>query len=256
MGAAGGTSAGGLRTAGTAATWLGSPRRRCGSLQGTQGAGWVPEAVAGRGEPCGLGTLSSRGPGDQAAARGAVVPAEKGRKAARFTKRPSASRKWPGLNWRGGSPTASCPGARSSGGAPQAFPVRGGRWTDGRPVHPGGPRRGAQGGGPEAGGKAGRGLAGICWGFVLSPRGPPWCGPGSAVRGCAAEGCPPMNHPSPASYGEPWHQAPESLRPPAPSAVNERNRSGVGGLALPPWGAGSRPAGCRRLCTAARGAGG
>lgn len=29
------------------------------------------------------------------------VPAEKGRKAARFTKCPSASRKWPGLNWRG-----------------------------------------------------------------------------------------------------------------------------------------------------------
>lgn len=98
----------------------------------------------------------------------AMVPAEKGRKAARFTKHPLASRKWPGLNWRGVSHcvlsrstelsrgTTGVPCGRAAGGA-------GSRCL----VHLGRPQTAALGRVPEEGGKLGRPLSPclleVCW---------------------------------------------------------------------------------------------
>lgn len=77
---------------------------------GDTGAGWAPGNGGGVALPAGEPGLP-RPLGTRPPARQGAVPAEKGRKAARFTKHPSAARKWSGLNWRG---VSHCVSSRST----------------------------------------------------------------------------------------------------------------------------------------------
>lgn len=80
----------------------------------------------------------------------AAVPVEKGRKAARFTKCPLASRKWPGLNWWGVSHCVLSRSTELSRGITGVPCGQGSRWG-GHPLHPSRPRTGV-----GEGGRAGR----------------------------------------------------------------------------------------------------
>lgn len=188
------------------------PHTDTAACKGHGGAGWGLLSPGGEGIP----GLWWGEPGPPACR--AVVPAEKGRKAARFTKRPSASRKWPGLNWRGVSHcvlSRSTELSRGTTGVPCGQAAGG---LAGRPVHPGQPdgvyrrkrpqRRQGDGAGP------GRSLLGAQPHLPGDPQATP-CAPKSALRkprvqgGCEAKGCPPL-HPFPTSHGDTCPHPPQA----------------------------------------------
>lgn len=82
-----------------------------------------------------------------------VVPAEKGRKAALFTKHPLESRKWPGLNWWGVSHCVLSRSTELSRGITGVPCGAGSRWGRAQvPAPRAGPRQ-ALGDGPRGGGR-------------------------------------------------------------------------------------------------------